>query len=110
MDNVGFHKTKKILNYLDSKDINPVFTVPYTPDLNPIENVFSIIKRKLQKSDYKSYHRLKKVIDGAMPSVTSANTEKMYRRSFGLISKYSVLKKTLYFEINANNIRVSKHF
>jgi transposase len=44
MDNVSFHKTRKIKDLTLANDKNIIFNVPYNPDTNPIENVFSIAK------------------------------------------------------------------
>jgi len=86
MDNVNFHKSKNIMSLLDQKHIKPVFTIPYTPDLNPIENVFSICKKKLQKCKNKTFEELDKEIapGGAMPLILPKIFHNMYKRSFGL--------------------------
>ena len=55
------------MSLLEQKSIKPVFTIPYTPDLNPIENVFSICKKKLQKCKKKTFEELEEEIAGAMP-------------------------------------------
>ena len=45
MDNVSFHKTKKLKELVESKGISLLFIPPYSPRCNPIEEVFSIMKR-----------------------------------------------------------------
>lgn len=84
MDNVSFHKTKKITNYLATKNVDPIFTVPYTPDLNPIENVFSIVKHYIKKKRPKTLFQLKNAVAGAMPLLTTIKLSNMYKRSMGL--------------------------
>lgn len=44
MDNVAFHKTKSVKNMLSSINLEPLFIPAYTPDFNPIENIFSALK------------------------------------------------------------------
>ena len=51
-DNVSFHKSEKVINLIKETKNHPLFIPPYSPDLNPIENVFSIFKSKLQKKEY----------------------------------------------------------
>ena len=41
MDNVSFHHAKSIHSYIRSKGKEAIYTVPYTPELNPIEISFS---------------------------------------------------------------------
>ena len=45
MDNVAFHKTRKLKELLESKGISLLFIPPYSPRCNPIEEVFSLLKR-----------------------------------------------------------------
>jgi hypothetical protein len=42
MDNVSFHKSKTIQNEIISRGHTVLFTPPYSPDTNPIENAFSL--------------------------------------------------------------------
>ena len=44
MDNVSFHKTRAVQALLSENNITPLFIPPYTPQCNPIEEVFSVLK------------------------------------------------------------------
>lgn len=46
MDNVAFHKSINILDFFQEKNIKHMFLPPYSPSLNPIEEVFSCIKSR----------------------------------------------------------------
>lgn len=46
MDNVRFHKTESVLSFFSEKNISYDFLPPYSPQLNPIEEVFSVIKNR----------------------------------------------------------------
>lgn len=48
MDNVAFHKNKQVVSFLETNGITPLFIPPYSPRCNPIEEVFSLIKRKFR--------------------------------------------------------------
>ena len=48
MDNVRFHHNSGIKSAIQTAGHTIVYTPPYSPDLNPIERVFSIIKHRLQ--------------------------------------------------------------
>lgn len=43
-DNVSFHHNKETLNLIKNSNNTYIFTPPYSPNFNPIENVFGIIK------------------------------------------------------------------
>ncbi len=45
LDNVSFHHSKKIKELANQKNFELLYTPPYSPWYNPIEGVFSIIKR-----------------------------------------------------------------
>ena len=45
MDNCPFHKSLAVADELSRNNISVVFLPPYSPQLNPIEEFFSMIKR-----------------------------------------------------------------
>ncbi len=50
MDNVAFHKTKVVKDYVTSTESNILFVPPYSPDYNPIELAFSKLKHNYRHS------------------------------------------------------------
>ena len=51
MDNLGSHKGKGIRQAIRKAGAHLIFLPPYSPDLNPIEQVFSKLKTLLRKRD-----------------------------------------------------------
>lgn len=49
MDNIRFHHSKEVLELLRINGIRPLFIPPYSPRCNPIEEVFSLLKRKFRE-------------------------------------------------------------
>ena len=49
MDNMRVHKNKEVIELMDKLRITPIFSPPYSPDYNPIEFVFSKLKRIAKK-------------------------------------------------------------
>ena len=49
LDNVSFHHSKKVKELIESKMWNLLFVPPYSPWFNPIEGIFSIVKRSYYK-------------------------------------------------------------
>ena len=49
MDNIAFHKTKKVRDIVSSRGWQILFTPPYSPWFNPIENVFSVTKNTFRR-------------------------------------------------------------
>jgi transposase len=46
MDNLGSHKSAAVKKAIRAKGAGLIFLPKYSPDLNPIEQVFSKLKRK----------------------------------------------------------------
>ena len=49
MDNMKSHHAKAVKNLLDSSGIRYIYLPPYSPDLNPIEKLWSTVKSFLRK-------------------------------------------------------------
>lgn len=62
MDNLRAHKNPKIRNFIESLGAQVWFLPPYSPDLNPIEKLFSKSKAYLRKSAERSIERLTKIL------------------------------------------------
>jgi transposase len=50
LDNLGSHKSEAVRNAIKSVGARLLFLPPYSPDLNPIEQVFSKLKHLLRKA------------------------------------------------------------
>jgi transposase len=60
MDNIAFHRNDEVKKAIQSAGMNAVYIPPYSPDFNPIEEVFSWLKRRLRASgDYLDIKLLK---------------------------------------------------
>lgn len=62
MDNVGFHKTNKIMNLINNTSNKSLFIPPYSPQYNSIENVFSLIKNNFKK-DFNNENIINRIIN-----------------------------------------------
>ncbi len=65
MDNASWHKTKKVINFLENNKIKYIFQPPYSPDLNPIEHYWANMKRMIKGLEDKEedfYERLEMVL------------------------------------------------
>lgn len=58
MDNLGSHKGKAVRSAIMSAGAHRLFLPPYSPDLNPIEQVFSKLKHLLRKARERSVEDL----------------------------------------------------
>lgn len=81
IDNVRFHHCKKTLKLISDTGNNYIFTPPYSPNNNPIEVVFSIIKNKFKKLK-KDKNKMKTLIDKSINQITKDEKNKHYETIF----------------------------
>lgn len=70
MDNLSSHKNVSTLLKFESKGVEVRFLPPYSPDLNPIEKIFSKIKAILRRLAARTSQTLEKAISTAIKSIT----------------------------------------
>jgi len=58
MDNLGSHRGKRVRQAIRQAGAKLLFLPKYSPDLNPIEQVFSKLKHLLRKAQARSYDGL----------------------------------------------------
>ncbi len=74
MDNCSIHHTQHIKDYLDDMGIMLLYLPPYSPDFNPIEELFSYLKYYLKEHEQliESLPSPIPVIEAALDSVTGS--------------------------------------
>ncbi len=70
MDNLSSHKRQRIRKLIEQAEAELLYLPPYSPDLNPIELVFSKIKQLLRTLA----ERTQKTLWGSMQSVLDSVT------------------------------------
>ena len=69
MDNMRSHHAKVVKNLLDEKHIQYLYLPPYSPDYNPIENMWSKIKANMRKQKVRAAALLPGAIEKAFSSI-----------------------------------------
>lgn len=84
MDNVSFHKSKLVRSVLNAYQVTPLYIDPYTPEQNPIEEVFSNIKSYVKSTCPYSHSLFDKRLKTAMLRQKKLTLMKCFRRSIEL--------------------------
>jgi transposase len=71
MDNLSAHKGERIKELIERWGCQLVYLPSYSPDLNPIEEAFSKIKRLVRKAEARTREALVEAIGSALSAVTS---------------------------------------
>ena len=83
MDNICFHRSKEVIKLINESSNKIIYTPPYSPQFNPIENIFHIIKHKIRQEmctiNKKSINQI----------INSEKSMSNYRKIFNNSLKYS---------------------
>jgi transposase len=70
MDNLQTHKIKRVGELIASAQATLVFLPAYSPDLNPIENMWSKIKTLVRKAEARTFDAIVTAVGNALAKVT----------------------------------------
>ncbi len=88
MDNVGFHKTREVQALIRAHGHTPCFLPAYSPELNPIEEVFSQWKRLVKSAKPTDARQLMVEIETAGQRITPENCRNYYDSMLHYVSGY----------------------
>ena len=78
MDNLSFHASYETRKLIEDSDNIPLFIPPYSPNFNPIENVFHSIKNQMREYLFVN----ESVIADILSSLDCSMLRNMYHRAF----------------------------
>ncbi|MCM2369901.1 transposase [Rhodopirellula sp. ICT_H3.1] len=81
MDNLSSYKNASVLEKIHATGAEVRFLTPYSPDLNPIEQVFSKFKAHLRRLDVRTEGNLHNAIGKAIKSVTPTDCLSYFRNT-----------------------------
>lgn len=71
MDNLGSHKVAGVRQAIEAVGATLIYLPPYSPDLNPIEQLFAKLKALLRKAAARTFEALIAAIAAALDAFTS---------------------------------------
>jgi transposase len=79
LDNLGSHKSAKAVARIEAAGARALYLPPYSPDLNPIEKVFSKVKAFLRFAAARTRAALWDAIASALDTVTPEDCRNVFR-------------------------------
>ena len=79
LDNLSSHKSESARKVIESRGARLEFLPPYSPDLNPIEMVFSKIKQLLRSRACRTRDALWKAMQSVLDRVTPTDAANCFR-------------------------------
>jgi len=79
IDKLKVHEAKKVEKALKNKNIEPRFIVAANPWLNPVEEVFHVIKKYVESQEPRTYEDLKKFISEKINELQEKGLTKYFK-------------------------------
>jgi transposase len=78
MDNLSSHKTVHAVQAIESVGAQVVYLPPYSPDLNPIENIFSKVKQLLRGLRPRTFDQIVDAARAVLSQITTGDLEAVF--------------------------------
>jgi len=78
LDNARFHKSKDVVDNIIKSKNKIIYSLPYNPTCNPIENLFSQLKSYVKNKSPDNFEELKSTIDNIIKYKISKDHLKNY--------------------------------
>lgn len=78
-DNLRVHRNPKVRPAIEAAKCHLRYLPPYSPDFNPIEQVFSMLKARLRAAACRTFDALVTAIGAALDATTSEHLANCYR-------------------------------
>lgn len=88
MDNVIFHKNIVIKRLIEDSGHKIMFVPPYSPDFNPIENMFAKWKNYVKRRNPKTENELAVLIDEGLSQITPSDCESFWLNMTKFVRMY----------------------
>ena len=75
MDNLPAHKSLRVTQAIEAAGCLLVYLPPYSPDFNPIENMWSKVKAWLRKAAARTFETVVQAVGEALLAVTTADCQ-----------------------------------
>jgi transposase len=79
LDNLPVHKTKKVKKMAIQRNLELVFLVPYFPQLNPVEEIFNVVKEYVRRCKPKTEEELRKTIAEIVTKLNEEDLTKYFK-------------------------------
>ena len=80
MDNLPSHKSQRVSEAIEKAGCTLVYLPPYSPDYNPIENMWSKVKACLRKTGARTFNALIDAVKNALLAVTPEDCDGYFDR------------------------------
>ena len=87
MDNLSSHKVHGVRERIEAAGAKLLYLPPYSPDLNPIEKAWAMLKQLLRGVKARTRDALDQAITLLLPSITSEHAKAWFRLPFSALQQ-----------------------
>jgi len=88
LDNLPTHKVKGVADAIRTRDATVLYLPPYSPDFNPIEQVFSKIKNELRRREHRTITELENAFGESLDWIEKEECLNYFRNSGYATQRY----------------------
>jgi len=88
LDNATIHKSKVFKEFVKTKNLKIVYNAPYHSEFNPIENIFSLFRNKLNRNETKNINNIKLVTDNFLLENNETKLKNIFNNSVNKIKDF----------------------
>lgn len=81
LDNLATHKVAGVVAAVEARDARVLFLPPYSPDFNPIEQVFSKVKNELRRREPRTIADLEAAFGESLDWITRTDAVNYFRHA-----------------------------
>lgn len=87
LDNARVHKTKSFNIIKENHKLNVIYNAPYQSKYNPIEYIFSLLRKKIQKGSNKSYETIINIINDFKKNLEEVKIKNIFNHVIKLLNQ-----------------------
>lgn len=88
IDNASIHKSKKAKQMYKDEKMNVIYNAPYQSQFNPIEMVFSLLRKQLNKKIVKTNSDIEEVINKFIEEIKNETLKNIFNHSEKILKEY----------------------
>lgn len=81
MDNLSSHKSTQAVRVIEAVGARVVYLPPYSPDFNPIENIFSKLKRLIRALRPRKFAEIVDAVRNAINRLSFSDIQAVFRHA-----------------------------
>lgn len=81
LDNLNSHKSSLTIKVMQDKKVHVLFTPSNTPEFSPVENMFGLVKKKLQDFEFTKVEKVAEAVSKMMFGLKKEYAEGFFKKT-----------------------------